>query len=252
MCYYNGVRVTRKDYLRLMAQEKEIKKLRLWRPAQSGFDYRDWPIIKPTGDKKDFVINEVHWEYIPDTIVDETQLFEMRTRITTLNAKAENLFSGFWNEGATNGRCLVLSSGFYEWRHIPKYGKKGQPLKATDKIPYHITLRNKPEEVFYIAGISKMWTNEKREQSADTFAIITTEANELMDVIHNTKKRMPTILPESLAKEWLYGDLSKQQIQELARYQIDYSEMTAWPVQKNFIEKENPEEEFEYENLPEL
>src|SRR6476469_1971337 len=115
MCYYNGMRVTRKDYLRLMAMEKEVKKLRLLRPAQSGFDYRDWPILKPIA-QNDFEIKEAHWEYIPESVFDEVQLQQSRQYCTWLNAKSENLFvnekgkMSMYREGALRGRCLVLSS----------------------------------------------------------------------------------------------------------------------------------------------
>ncbi len=62
------------------------------RPVQKGFDYRDWPIIKPIAGKKDFEIKEVHWEYIPQNIFNIQQLQEARQYRTWLNARSENLF----------------------------------------------------------------------------------------------------------------------------------------------------------------
>ena len=103
-----------------------------------------------------------------------------------------------------------------------------------------------------MAGVSREWTNEKRGLSADTFAIVTTEANEMMERIHNTKKRMPVILTEELAKAWLYGNLSQAEISEIACYQYDPDKMMAWPVEKKFIEKTNPDEEFVFDHLPPL
>src|SRR5690349_11736462 len=126
MCYYNGCKVSRAEFIRLKSIEKELKNLTLNRPAQTGFDYRDWPIIKPTYDKKDIEIKNVHWEYIPESVYDEFALREARKHYSWLNAKGENLFVNekgkisMYREGALTGRCLVLSSGFYEWRHIPK------------------------------------------------------------------------------------------------------------------------------------
>ncbi|MES1214041.1 MAG: SOS response-associated peptidase family protein [Bacteroidota bacterium] len=257
MCYYNECRVSRAEYIRLMGIEKELKNLRLNRPAQSGFDYRDWPIIKPIAGGKDFEIKEAHWEYIPASVYDEHDLKDLRIMLTLLNAKGENLLKNekgkpsMFAEGARKGRCLVLSTGFYEWRHIPKLGKRGQPLAQTEKIPYYITLKNR-NEFFYMAGVSRIWTNQSRGQSADTFAIVTTEANELMKKVHNAKKRMPVIMPVDIATKWIGEGLSEKEITELANYQFDANEMVAWPVAKNFISKENPEEEYKYENLPEL
>ncbi|TAL43559.1 MAG: SOS response-associated peptidase [Chitinophagaceae bacterium] len=257
MCYYNGCRVSRADYIRLMGIEKELKNLRLNRRAQSGFDYRDWPIIKTLPGGKDFEIKEAHWEYIPASIYDEIELRDARIMNTWLNARGETLFKNdkgrpsMYRDGALNGRCLVLSSGFYEWRHVPKIGKKGKPLAQNEKIPYFITLKHRPE-YFFMAGVSRVWTNHNRNQSADTFAIVTTEANELMQKVHNNKKRMPVILPEELAVKWLFGDLNEKEITELASYRYNAADMIAWPVEKGFVNKENPEEEFVYENLPAL
>jgi putative SOS response-associated peptidase YedK len=254
MCYYNGCKVSRAEFIRLMAIEKELKNLRLSRPAQSGFDYKDWPIIKPIYGKKDFEIKEVHWEYIPPFIHNEFELKEARKMNTWLNAKGENLFVNdkgrisMYRDGALNGRCLVLSTGFYEWRHIPKIGKKGQELKETEKIPYHIGVAN-AQEYFFMAGVSRVWTNESRGQSADTFAIVTTKANDVMEQIHNTKKRMPVILPENLAYEWLFGEIDQKRILELASYQYDSDEMFAYTVDKKFMTAPDPMKEIDYEDL---
>lgn len=255
MCYYNGIRVSRAEFIRLMAIEKELKNLKLMKRVQSGFDYSDWPIIKPVFGKKEIEIVNAHWEYIPSFIQDEYELANARKNMTWLNAKGENLFvnekgkTSMYKEGALHGRCLVLSSGFYDWRHFPKIGKKGQELKATEKIPYRVGVAG-DQEYFFMAGVSRKWTNHARGQSADTFAIVTTEANDLMQQVHNSKRRMPTILPESLAYEWLFGELDEKRIKELATYQFDSDEMFAWPVAKNFLKAEEPELEFEYEDLP--
>jgi len=37
----------------------------------------------------------------------------------------------------------------------------------------------------------------------NTFSVVTTRANELMEEIHNSKKRMPVILPASAERMWL-------------------------------------------------
>lgn len=251
MCYYNGCKVTRAEFIRLMAIEKELRNLKLLRPVQSGFDYRDWPILIPTFGGKDFEIKNVHWEYIPYFIHNEHDLAKARKLNTWLNAKAENLFRNekgkpsMYREGATKGRCLVLSSGFYEWRHIQKIGKKGQPLKATEAIPYHITLKDRPE-YFFMAGVCREWTNQSRDQSAPTFAIVTTKANELMKKIHNKRERMPTILPEALAFEWIQEGLSEERIKEIAAYQLPSEMMEAWTVDKYFIKSPTPDKEVEY------
>ena len=137
MCYCQGCKVTRGQYIRLLAIQKEVQDLRLFRPVQKGFDYRDWPVIKPIAGKKDFEIKEVHWEYIPENIFNVQQLQEARQFRTWLNARSDRIFvneqgkRSMYMEGAMHGRVLVISSYFFERRHLPKIGKRGKVLKAT-------------------------------------------------------------------------------------------------------------------------
>ncbi|HTE31302.1 MAG TPA: SOS response-associated peptidase family protein, partial [Chryseolinea sp.] len=167
MCYYNGMRVTRDQFIRLIGIERELKGMNLVRPVANGFDYRSWPIVRPTADRKSFTVKEAHWEFIPEYIEDDIQLKEARKHQTWLNAKGENLWVNekgklsMWSEAAEARRCLVLSSHFFEFRHVPVIGNKGQPLKKTESIPYCITLRDRPE-YFFMAGIWRTWTNHAR------------------------------------------------------------------------------------------
>ncbi len=249
--------MSRGEIIRLRAIEKEIKNLQRNLRMQSGFDYRDWPVITPLARGKDFEITNMHWEYIPPHVHNEYQLKEARKMYTRLNARSETLFVNdrgrlpMFKEGALHGRCLVLSSGFYEWRHIRKIGKRGQPLKATESIPYYVTLKNNPR-YFFMAGVSRIWENVDRGQAAETFAIVTTEANDLMQRVHNKKRRMPTILTEELAFEWIQEDLSENRIKEIASFQLPTDQMTAWTLARDFRTSPEPEKEFLYEKLPAL
>ncbi|HLP39537.1 SOS response-associated peptidase family protein [Lacibacter sp.] len=156
MCYYNNCRVTRSEYIRLVAIEKEIKNLLfLNRPVQSRFDYRDWPVIVSIQNEKNIDIQLMHWEYIAESIHDADELKAACKNFTWLNAKGENILvnekgrESMYREGALHGRVLALSSGFFEWRHTPKIGKRGQPLKETQKIPYCITINNSEEYLLW-------------------------------------------------------------------------------------------------------
>jgi putative SOS response-associated peptidase YedK len=90
-----------------------------------------------------------------------------------------------FRKAALNRRCLLLSSGFYEWRYFS--GKA---------YPYFI--RVKGQKVFYMAGIWQPWTDKETGERLTTFALITTEANKLLARIHTKRKRMPVILTEEL------------------------------------------------------
>jgi putative SOS response-associated peptidase YedK len=128
--------------------------------------------------------------------------------------------------------------------------RTGQPLKTPNKFPYYITLRDR--DYFFMAGIWQPWTDKQSGEYVESFAIVTTKANSLMEQIHNSKKRMPTILDEDLAYEWLFGDLSEDRIKEIGQYQYPSSEMQACTIAKDFREVLEPTKEFSYEDLPAL
>jgi putative SOS response-associated peptidase YedK len=86
----------------------------------------------------------------------------------------------------------------------------------------------------------------------ETFVIVTTKANKLMEQIHNTKKRMPTLLNEDLAYEWLFDNLSEERILEIAGAQYPSEAMQACAIAKDFREALEPTKEFAYEDLPAL
>jgi putative SOS response-associated peptidase YedK len=62
--------------------------------------------------------------------------------------------------------------------------------------------------------------------------VITTEANPLMVQIHNTKKRMPAILPMENEKKWIDNNLKKTDIESLLK-PYNEEEMEAYPVERS-------------------
>ncbi|MBL0233109.1 MAG: SOS response-associated peptidase family protein [Chitinophagaceae bacterium] len=100
-----------------------------------------------------------------------------------------------------------------------------------------------------MAGIWQPWTDKETGEYVESFAIITTKANALMEKIHNTKKRMPAILTDELAYEWVFGELGEKRISAIAQYQVDPEIMEAWTIRKDFRECLDPTEHFEYAEL---
>lgn len=129
-------------------------------------------------------------------------------------------------------------------------GKSGKFLKTHEKFPYHVEMVNQPE--FYMPGIWQPNTNLDTGITTHTFAIVTTDGNTLMKQIHNSKERMPTILPGVLAEAWLYKDLNDQEILAIANYQLTSAEIKAVPLHKDFLKRDNPHEEVIYQEVPEL
>jgi hypothetical protein len=73
-----------------------------------------------------------------------------------------------------------------------------------------------------------------------------------MKQIHNSKERMPTILPGDLAEAWLYKELSDQDILDIANYQCSSAEMIATALDKDFLKSSNPHAPVVYKDVPEL
>lgn len=103
-----------------------------------------------------------------------------------------------------------------------------------------------------MAGIWTPWTDKETGEYVESFAIVTTRANALMQQVHNSKMRMPCILNEDLAYEWLFGKLDEKRVIEIAGSQYPASEMFAHPIAKDFTIALNPQQPFEYAELPPL
>jgi putative SOS response-associated peptidase YedK len=260
MCFYNGIVVNRAEHIKLLKIEKEIGEYKdqLQRPMQSGFAFGNWPVIRPLAGGQDIELVFMHWELIPFYIRTGAELEHFRhggfnpktgkkdPPRNTLNAIGEEMLEKVsYKQAALKRRCLVLSSGFYEWRHFMPPG-----TKKDIAYPYHI--RVKDREYFFMGGIWQSWTDQQTGETMDTFAIVTTAANALMEKIHNKKKRMPLILPEEQAYAWIQDSLSPQGIHELSQYHIAPDALEAWTIRKDFRELAEPREREVYPELPEL
>lgn len=247
MCYYNGIKVSREEFIRL--KELEIRVRPLFRPAQSGFDYNDWPIVKPIYNGVGLDMIPAHWELVPKWIKNATELAASRKKYTTLNAKAETLLtSNMFKESALKRRCLVLSSGFFEFRHYTPEGNK-----IAKKYPYYIRAKEN-RDFFFMAGIWQPWLDPFTNIIIDTFAIVTRAAPEthLMASIHNDKKRMPVIFNDEMAYEWLRTDLTEAEIQAVANYEYPTEMLEAYTVASKFTKQKEPLKPYFHPELPPL
>jgi len=266
MCYYNGVKVTKTELIRLKQIEKFIAQYRdiLNCDLNQGPLYNQpYPVIKANRKTGDLDIVQMEWGFLPQEtkwpyLRSRAQVADWRINVTTLNAMSETLLinekgkTSMFAEAAMQRRCLVPSTGFWEWRGLQQKGKSGKVLKDPVKYPYHIIVKGKTDEPFYMAGIYNDWIDEETGITWETAAVITRPGNTMMSQVHNAKRRMPTILPESLAYEWLFGKLSKDDMMDLAKYQLHSEEMDCWPVDKKFLTAVDPRARANYDFLPPL
>ncbi len=150
------------------------------------------------------------WGLVPHWVRDNEQ--RLKQWNNTLNARGETIFEKpSFRTAAKNNRCIIYVDGFYEHHHFS--GKT---------YPYFIYSKNK--EPLALAGLWSEWTDKETGGIINTFSIVTTEANVLMERIHNNPKikqpRMPVILPRELQDQWLHpisDGLDIQAIQELIK-----------------------------------
>ena len=261
MCYLTGIKTSPSEYFELLQSTERYGFLNEELAIYKGFDYNMYPVLRPIENSRQTERVKMQWGFLPPWLktAEDVKKFRFGYKdnsgkyhkgFTTLNATSEEFLSKMFKDAAMKRICLIPSNGFYEWMHVMVVGKSGKLLKTPEKFPYLIKMRN--EEEFFIAGVWQPWFDTESKTTTNTFTIVTTTANSLMKQIHNSKERMPTILPGDLAEAWLYNDLKDQDILDIANYQVASAEMIAIPLDKDFLKKENPHEEVVYKEVPEL
>lgn len=164
----------------------------------NGFEFPKTPVITNSDIHK---IQLFHWGLIPHW-AKETAI-----RKNTLNARIETIREKPSFKNSVNNRCLVITDGFYEWQWLDEKGK--------NKKKYLITLPD--NKAFAFAGLWNEWVDKGTGEKIKTYTILTTEANELLSIIHNSIKRMPVILNEKDEMNWLNGqEISSEDFELLA------------------------------------
>lgn len=147
--------------------------------------------------------------------------------LSTINARSEAITrTPTWREPFRKRRCLVPASAFYEW---PKEGK-------APKQPFAFEMSN--GEPFAFAGLWDAW-KDKDGRWLQSFAIVTTEANELMSRIH---PRMPVVLSPRDYERWLDREQTERLPLDLLR-PYPSAEMKSYPANAkvNSVRNNGPE-----------
>lgn len=140
------------------------------------------------------IIRLLRWGLIPQWTKSPEDAEEIRYK--TFNARAESLdVKPSFSSSFKSKRCLIPVRGFYEWQHV-----------GNEKIPWYIY--GADGEIITLAGLYSEWLNKENGELISTFTIITTEANQMMAEIHNSKKRMPAILGKDDEKKWIDINIS--------------------------------------------
>ena len=99
-----------------------------------------------------------------------------------INARAETVQEKpMFRRSLLTKRCVIPSTGFYEWSHDSKKQKYQFNLPGTQSL--------------YMAGLYNEFDGQQR------FVILTTNANISMSEVHN---RMPVVLNQDKMSRWLF------------------------------------------------
>ena len=167
------------------------------------------PVVRLGEDSGQRELAVLRWGLVPAWSKD------VKIAFSTINAKAETVAtSPAFRESMKRRRCLIPAEWFYEW----------QKVDAKTKQAYAIGMKD--ESVFAFAGLWDRWKNRQTGETLETFTVITTDPNELMESLHN---RMPVIIDAKDYGHWLDpGDPARLPVDLLRPY--DAEKMKAWKV----------------------
>jgi putative SOS response-associated peptidase YedK len=140
-----------------------------------------------------------------------------------INAKSETVAQlPMFRDAYRERRCILPVDGFYEWM-ATKGGKQPYAIAMKDRSPF---------------GIAGIWENWKSPdgQWVRTFALLTTDANDLVARIHD---RMPAILKRSDYERWLGPEPDPHDLLS----PLPSEPMTMWPISKRVNSPANDDED---------
>ncbi len=184
MCYYVSNNLTRKEMKDTFGVTYNGPDFQ-GSDFTNGFSFPETPIILDENPDEAILGN---WGLIPVWAKNRDM------QKSTLNARIDSLTEKPSFKHSVSNRCLVLVKGFYEWKWLDGKGK--------NKEKYFIQLDN-GDEPFALGGIYNIWKDFETEETLTSFSIVTSNANELMAEIHNSKDRMPLVLNKKAEKAWL-------------------------------------------------
>jgi len=166
------------------------------------------PVVRINRDSSNREFALMRWGLVPHWAKDA------KFGYSTINARAEEASAKpAYREALKKRRCLVPADAFYEW----------QQMDSKTKRPFAIALKS--GEPYSFAGLWESW-QPKDGAPLETFTILTTDPNAIMEPIHN---RMPVILEPKDYDRWLDpGDAARPPVDLLRPYPAD--RMNAWTV----------------------
>ena len=186
----------------------ELEDMPWFAPTYNAAPQSVQPVVRLGGDSGSREFALLRWGLVPFWAKDP------KPGYSTFNARSEEVAGKpTYREALKKRHCLVPADAFYEWQRID----------AKTKHPFAIGLKSGQPCAF--AGLWDRW-QPKEGEPLDTFTILTTDPNAVMEPIHN---RMPVILEPRDYNRWLDpGDPTRPPVDLLRPFAAE--EMFAWPV----------------------
>lgn len=188
-----------------IAEHFQLTRLPKYQPSYNITPARKILCIVELEDKSLKAVN-LFWGLVPSWSKDTKNSHHL------INARAETVREKpSFRTAFHKRRCLIVAQGFYEWQKL-----------ESGKQAFHI--HRQDNQLFAFAGVWEHWRQE--QQTLYSCSVITTEATELMQPIHD---RMPVILPPDHYSNWLDKYTSVDQAFMLLD-NLAYANMTTTPI----------------------
>lgn len=203
-------RYSQRQSAKIIAQAFQVDDVPTLEPRYNIAPTQSVPTVLQTSASTNRQFKMLHWGLIPSWAKDS----KMGAKL--INGRAETVAEKpAFRSAFRQRRCLVLADGFYEWQ---------QQEQKKQKQPFYFHLSD--ERPFAFAGLWEHWKGEDGEE-IESCTLLTTEANELMQPIHN---RMPVILDPKDYDLWLDPEVKKPELLQPLLHSYRSEEMTAYPV----------------------
>jgi putative SOS response-associated peptidase YedK len=175
-------------------------------------------VLSIISDGQHYRAGYLKWGFIPEYSKDD-KTYIINARSETIDTKPT------FKKAFLYKRSIIPVDGFYEWKK-----------EHTSKTPMRIMMKD--SSIFALACIWGTYIKEDNSK-IHTFSIITTEANKLMQEIHD---RMPVILNNDNIKLWLDPKNNDPKLLKSLLIPYDDTKMIAYPVSS---EVNNPKNDYE-------
>lgn len=151
------------------------------------------PVVALKSDGERFGLAMLKWGLVPDWADSPDR------GVRPFNARDDSMGKPMFSALFAAQRCLLVASGFYEWRLV---GKRKEPV--------HFSFTG--GGVMAFAGLWSVWTDGTRK--VPTCCLITTTPNELVKDYHD---RMPVIVHPEDYHRWLDNDTPQRDLKAMLK-----------------------------------